>query len=119
MVKEIELTLASTAINLTADGTIFVAGHGKVAKISTEGKVLSTVDSPHIGDMATFRERVEAGARKQVEEFTHQFRDQIKRIDERIAKLKEKPEAELTEKDRKRLETFEEQKALYEEQLKS
>lgn len=119
LVKEIELTFAPTAINLTADGTIFVAGHGKIAKISTEGKVLSTADSPHIGDMATFKERVEAGARKQVEEFTQQFRDQIKRIDERIAKLKEKPEAELTEKDRKRLETFEEQKALYEDQLKS
>lgn len=117
--KEIELTFAPTAINLTSDGTIFVAGHGKIAKVSSDGKVLSTADSPHIGDMATFKERVEAGARKQVEEFTQQFRDQIKRIDERIAKLKEKPEAEITEKDRKRLETYEEQKALYEEQLKS
>jgi hypothetical protein len=118
LVRSVELTFKPTAINQAPDGSLFVAGEGKVAHLSEDGKVLSTADSPHIGDMATFKQRVEEGAKKQIAEMTQTFTDQVEAIEKRIAKLKEKPEAELTEKDKKRLATYEQQKELYSTQAK-
>lgn len=119
LVRTTELTFKPTAINQAADGSIFVAGDGKVAHLNKDGKVLNTADSPHIGDLETFKKRVEEGAKKQVDEMTTSFREQVERIEERITKLKEKPEAELTDRDKKRLTTYEEQKKIYQQQLTS
>jgi hypothetical protein len=119
LIRSIELPFTPTALNQAPDGSIFVAGDGKVARLGDDWKISSTADSPHIGDMETFKQRVQEGAKKQVDEMTEMFRDQVASIEERIKKLKEKPEAELTERDKKRLATYEEQKALYADQLKS
>ena len=117
LIRETELPFTPTAINQAADGTIFVAGQGKIGRVGPDGKLLSTADSPHIGDLETFKKRIAEGAKKQMEEFTENFRTQIQRIDERIAAMKEKPEAELTERDIKRLAVYEQQKSLYQEQI--
>ena len=119
LIRSIELPFTPTAVNQAPDGAIFVAGNGKVARLGDDWKITSTADSPHIGDMETFKQRAQEGAKKQVEEMTETFREQVTNIEGRIKKLKEKPEAELTERDKKRMATYEEQKSLYEEQLKS
>lgn len=119
LIRTAELSFKPTAVNQAPDGTIFVAGMGKVAHLSVEGKVLTTVDSPHIGDMDSFRERIEEAAKKQLEANTTRYRDQIIRIEERITALKEKPEEELSDLDRKRMQTYEQQKMLYETQVKA
>lgn len=119
LLQSVELSFKPTAINQAPDGSVFVAGDGKVAHLSKSREVLSTADSPHIGDKETFKQRAEEGAKKQIDEMTQTFRDQIDNIDARIKKLTEKPEAELTERDKKRLVTYEEQKKLYEDQLKA
>ncbi len=119
LLRSTELEFTPTAINPAADGTIYVAGDGKVAHLSADGTVLGSADSPHIGDRESFKTRVEEGAKRQMDEMTESFRVQVKRIEERIAKMKEKPEAELTDRDKKRLATYEQQKTLYEDQLKA
>lgn len=119
LVRFVELSFKPTAINQAPDKTIFVAGDGRIAHLSEEGEILSTADSPHIGDMESFKERVEKGAKKQVDEMTQMFRDQIESIEKRIARLKDKPDADLTERDKRRIATYEQQKTLYEDQLKS
>jgi len=119
LIRSIELPFTPTAVNQAPDGAIFVAGNGKVARLGDDWKITRTADSPHIGDTETFKQRAQEGAKKQVEEMTETFREQVTNIEGRIKKLKEKPEAELTERDKKRMATYEEQKGLYEEQLKS
>lgn len=118
LLRAVDLPFKPTALNTAADGSIFVAGVGKVAHVSADGQLLTTVDSPHIGDMDSFRQRIEDAAKKQMEENTSRFRDQVKRIEERITALKEKPAEELTELDKRRIVTYEQQKQLYETQLK-
>jgi hypothetical protein len=118
LTQEIELPFTPTAINQAPDGSIFVAGEGKVARVSSEGKVLASADSPHVGDLDDFRRRVEEGARKQAEEMTAQFREQVTAIEGRLAALRKKPESELTDRDRQRMKTYEEQKSIFETQLK-
>ena len=119
LTRSVDLPFRPTAINLAPDGSIFVAGAGKVTHLNSEGKLLATVDSPHVGDMDSFRERIEEAAKKQQEENSTRYRDQIVLIEERIKTSKEKPEAELTELEKRRLATYEQQKALYELQLKA
>lgn len=119
LLRAVALEFEPTAINTAADGSIFVAGAGKVAHLSADLQVLKTIDSPHIGDMETFKERVASGAKKQIEQMTETYRQQVTLIEERIAKLKEKPEEEITDRDKKRLATYEEQKTLYQNQLES
>ena len=112
--RAVDLPFRPTALNTAADGSIFVAGEGKVAHVSAEGQLLTTVDSPHIGDMDSFRQRIEDAAKKQMEGSKSRFREQVTRIEERITTLKEKPEGELTELDKRRIVTYEQQKSIYE-----
>jgi hypothetical protein len=88
LIRKTELPFTPTAIDQTADGMIFVAGEGKTGRVGTDGKLLSTADSPHIGDLETFKKHIEDAAQKQMEEFTESFKTQIRRIDKRIAAKK-------------------------------
>src|ERR1700741_4344880 len=39
------------SVNVGLDGTVFVAGDGKVAKFDTDGKQLAVIELPHIADL--------------------------------------------------------------------
>lgn len=117
LVRSVDLPFKPTAVNVAANGIIFVAGEGKIARIDSDGQVLATADSPHIGSLENFKQRIETAAKKQLEENTARYREQVVRIDERIKALKETPEADRTELDARRLTTYEKQKQLYETQI--
>jgi hypothetical protein len=117
LVRSVDLPFKPTAINVAANGVVFVAGEGKIARIDSEGRVQATADSPHIGSLEDFKQRIETAAKKQLEENSARYREQLARIDERIKALKETPEADRTEIDARRLTTYEKQKELYETQI--
>ncbi len=118
LLKEVGLEFTATAVNQAPDGTIFVAGAGKVARISADGKILATTNAPNMEDSETVRKQAEAAAAKQSAQITAMFDRQLQSVDERISKLREKPEAEWTARDKARLATYEQQKKLFEEQAK-
>lgn len=118
LLRATETAFRPTAVNVSPDGIIFAAGDGKIAKIGADGKILQTADSPHIGDIESFKQRIVEAAKKQAEENVARYRQQVVTIEERIKALKDKPEAERTEIETKRLATYEQQKGLYENQLK-
>ncbi len=92
-------------------------GSQQVKTISSPQQLLmySSVDSSHIGDMDSFRQRIEDAAKKQMEDSKSRFREQVTRIEERITTLKEKPEEELTELEKRRIVTYEQQQTPFEE----
>ena len=114
----------ANSINAGPDGTIYVAGDGKVAKFSPDGKELGIIELPHIKEMLSDN----AGLRKQAE-------DQIKRQKEAFAnakknfidqkkKIEDKPEKDRTEIEKRQLQQFDailksyEQSAKYYDELK-
>lgn len=117
MIRATDLEFKPTAVNVAPDGTVYVAGMGKIAHVSKDGKVLTTVDSPHIGDITSFRERIEEAAKKQLETNKERYKEQVARIEERIKEMEEKPEDDRTEIDERRLATSKQQKTMYETQL--
>jgi sugar lactone lactonase YvrE len=46
-----KLEMTPQAVNVAPDGTVFVGGQGKLAKLSPEGKVLLTADAPNMADL--------------------------------------------------------------------
>lgn len=115
---EFELDFKPTAINEAADGSIFVAGLGKVAHLSASGKVLAITDSPHIGDMDELRKKVEKSAKEQMKELTGSMQEQTERVERMLKNLQDKEESELTDREKKRIEVLEQQKEMYCDQQK-
>ena len=110
---EFELDFKPTAINEAADGSIFVAGAGKVAHLSAAGKVLASADSPHLGDMDELRAKVEKAAKEQMEQLTGSMKEQTERVEKMLEKLAAKDEAELTDREKKRIKVLEQQKKMF------
>jgi len=46
-----KLEMTPQAVNVAPDGTVFVGGQGKLAKLSPEGKVLLTADAPNMAGL--------------------------------------------------------------------
>ena len=115
---EFKLDFKPTAVNEAADGSIFVAGGGKVAHLSAAGKVLASSDSPHLGDMVELREKVEKAAKEQIRELTGSMQQQTERVEKMLADLNAKDESELTDREKKRIKVLEQQKEMFCDQQK-
>jgi hypothetical protein len=98
LLKEIELEFAPQAINFGSDSTMFVAGSGKVAKISPKGEVLLVKEAPNVGNKEEMMAQLKEAAEKQSKQVLESYTRQIEQIDKQIAKL-EKEAAEAKEKE--------------------
>jgi len=46
-----KLDVMPQAVNVAPDGTVYVGGQGRVAKLDKQGKVLKTADAPHMAEL--------------------------------------------------------------------
>ena len=109
---------AVQSIAAAPNGTIFVAGNGKIAKFDVEGKLLATADSPHIVSLlknsAKLKEDAEAQleeekeqAELQAKELTQQVDSQKKILEEKKKALDALPEEERTAAAKRKIRTLE------------
>ncbi len=95
------LDFAPQAINFAENGTVFIAGTGKLARLSATGRLELVVDAPNlITDEAT-REKQIAEQKKRVESMLRSYvqqnerlKDQIEKLEKQIAKDKEAKDAD-------------------------
>ncbi len=83
------------AIFARADGTVFLAGEGQVARLSSSGKVELQQQSPHVASMDNNLEKIRADVvnqnKRQAEMYTQQadqYDEMIARVDEQIEQFK-------------------------------
>ncbi len=116
--RQWNVDFAVQAIAAAPNGTIFVAGNGKVAKFDADGKLLASIDSPHIASLlknsAKLKEDAEAQleeekeqAEQQVKQLTQQVDSQKKVLAEKKAALDALPEEEQTAAAKRRIRTLE------------
>ena len=89
--KEIGLSFVPQAINFAPKGYLFVAGSGKVARVSAEGKVELEKDAPNIGNKEEMLADMKKAQEKQMEMVLSSYQRQLEEIEKQLAKLKETP----------------------------
>jgi len=94
MLHSFPLKFIPQALNFSPDGKLFVAGSGKIAKMTAEGKVELEIDAPNIGNQEEALAALKKENEKKVNEQTKAAKSQLDRLEEQIAKLEIVPEDE-------------------------
>jgi sugar lactone lactonase YvrE len=120
LLKEWPLDFSGQSLAAAKDGSLYVGGQGRVAKFDADGRLLTSVDLPHLAallaDKNALRNLAEELAEQQkeaIKESLQAYTDQIKSLEERIEKIEAKPEKERTAADKRRLSAYEQQLKVY------
>lgn len=97
------------AIGAAPDGTVYVAGDGRVASYDKDGKVIGKpAELPHIADMFkdmdALRKKAEEELKKQQEQMKASLKAARKQFEDRIKKIEEVKEEERTKAQQRQLE---------------
>ncbi len=116
--KEIPLDFVPTAINTVKGVDIFVAGNGKMARISREGEVKTTANLPNLPDPEEFKKQLIEEAKAESATVKTLIEKNITRIQGTIEKT-EKQIQEVTDKGEEVPKSLNTRLSLYQRQLKS
>ncbi len=94
MLHSFPLKFIPQALNFSPEGKLFVAGSGKIARMTALGKIELEVDAPNIGNQEVALAALKKENEKRVAELTKSSKAQLERVDESIAKLEIVPEDE-------------------------
>ena len=94
LVKSIPLSFLPQAINFSPEGSLFVAGSGKIARLSEEGKVEIEIDAPNIGDKDELVRSMKEQAENRRKQMEAAMASQTKKLQEQIEKFQEVPDDE-------------------------
>ena len=94
MLHSFPLKFIPQALNFAPDGKLFVAGSGKIARMSAEGIIELEVDAPNIGNQEEALAALKKENEKRLVELTKSSKAQLDRLEEQIAKLEIIPEDE-------------------------
>ncbi len=94
MLHSFPLKFVPQALNFSPDGKLFVAGSGKIARMTAEGKMEIEVDAPNIGNQEEALAALKKENEKRVKELAKSSKAQLDRLEEQIAKLEIEPEDE-------------------------
>jgi len=110
----------ANSINIAPDGTVYVAGDGKVAQYDRSGKELQEVELPHIAkllsDKAGMKKKAEEQLKSQKEQFTKMvktYEDMKKKIEDKKAEDRTKLETLQLQQYDQILKSFTENKSFY------
>ena len=94
LVKSIPLSFLPQAINFSPGGSLFVAGSGKIARLSEKGKVEIEIDAPNIGDKDELVRSMKEQAENRRKQMEAAMASQTKKLQEQIEKFQEVPDDE-------------------------
>ncbi len=103
------LELTPTGVTVAPDGTIFVAGSGRIAELGQDGEVTKMIDSPHVGDIDELKKKTADAIRQSRKQMSASFGKQIEMLKERIADIEKKEEADRSKLETAQLDAFEQQ----------
>jgi hypothetical protein len=99
------------SINCAPDGTVYVAGDGRVAKFDRDGKMIGEpAELPHVAamlkDKDELKKRAEAQLKRENEMYTQMISDSKKQFAEQIKRLEEKKAEDRTKTEARQLDQF-------------
>lgn len=119
--NEIPLPFSPSAIDLDKSGNYFVAGGGQISKVTTDGQIELTSESPTMKgvDMEELKEEIREEMEEQLAETKEMLGDQLKKFEKQIAKVEEKDEDDRSAADKAKLKMLKTQVKQYEEIIES
>jgi hypothetical protein len=100
LLKTVSLEFIPQAINFSKEGVPFVAGDGKVARLTPVGEVEAAIDAPNLLPEEELKAKLREKNTAMINRLLEGGESQIKRIEEQIAKL----ESDLKESEEKEAE---------------
>jgi hypothetical protein len=119
MKSEFPVDFTATAVNVAANGEIYVAGAGRIARYSADGKVQLNKQTPNIDNLEDFKKKAAEDAKKQQEEYAQQMGQALKSTADQLAELEKTPEADRTPQQKAQITVLTGQKQQYELQCES
>jgi hypothetical protein len=105
-IAEWKVDFHAHSLNVGPDGTVFVAGDGKVARFDKDGKVLGQIELPHIAELLKDKEGMRKSAEAQIKQQRDSFEQAKKQFTEQKEKLEKKKAEDLTKQETAQLEQF-------------
>jgi hypothetical protein len=110
-VLDIKVPFHAQSLNCAPDGTILVAGDGKIARFDKDGKMKGEpADLPHIGallaDKAELRKQAEAQLKREQQQFTEAIANAKKQFEEQVKQLEKKKAEDRTKTEQRQLEQY-------------
>ena len=123
--KSLEVPVAPEAINIASDGTILVAGEGKLLRLKETGEIVTEVESPHAAAIRDAKKQVREQTieqhkeqAKMLPEILGSYDTAIKGLEEQVAALEKQKDSEEQLKSLKEMiGTYESAKTQMKEQL--
>lgn len=101
-----KVPIAPDAINVDQDGTIYVAGSGKILKLNNKGSILSTKDAPHAKAVKEGNAKLREQVVQQNKARSVRVVNMVPRLEKMIQQIKDKNKT-LSEQDKKRIVSYE------------
>jgi hypothetical protein len=112
-VKNWKVDFHATAVNCGADGSIYVAGDGKLAKFDADGKLVGEItELPHVAailkDKEALKTKAEAQLKKEKEQMVQVYGNARKQLTEQLKKIEDKKPEERTKTEERQIAQFKE-----------
>jgi hypothetical protein len=117
-IRQWDVPFKAQCIASGSDGKIYVAGDAHVATFEANGKLIKSMELPHIAKLASNKEQMKKDAEAQIKQEKASFAQQIKQINEMKEKLEKKKAEELTARDKQMIKQYEQILESYKQQDK-
>jgi hypothetical protein len=105
--RQWEVPFKAQCIASGPDGKVYVAGDAHLATFEKTGKLIKTLELPHIAKLTHNKEQLKKDAESQLKQEQESFKQQIKQIKDMKEKLEKKKTEELTARDKQMLKQYE------------
>lgn len=123
LVNQFQLAFAPTAFDVDQSGNLFVGGTGQVIKLSRQGEIIASCESPNlIGvDMEEFKRERKQKLVTQLKARKKSWREYLEGVKKQLAEIKEAMDAgkSLSEDDKRRLKMLESECDTFSKMLES
>ncbi len=110
-----KVSIAPEAINVDAEGNVYLAGDGKLLKLNSQGKTILTKDAPHAKNIKGNSKKIREQVIKQMKARAGSYQQVVTMYERMVKNMKDKKEK--TKQDEMRIASFEKMIKFYEKRV--
>lgn len=115
-VRKWKVNFLGQSVNAGPDGSVFVAGDGRIAKFDKTGKAVTEIELPQVAAMLKDSDKLRKQAKEQLEQEIQQYVDIVKQFKDQQETLKKKDtEDKITQNEKAQLRALEQNVRMYEQ----